>query len=424
MPSSPALSTASSGHDYLGDEWPQMLDGSQWDGLNLLDLLSRGQSPFGPILDANLLLQEVKDKLSAEVIDIPRVHTGANNYGFHLKLSDQRHVLARLWRADVNMPHYDGFSLRWLHQQIDFEVTTNRLLQNTPGVPTGRLLYHRHPLQHAGIEHGMPKDISGRRFMIFEMAQGQCRLWSGFDQQQRMSTLANVAAIRTALLNLELPSQFVSDWLLWRTFQPVEWMPKELLLPISATRDFWLATLKAKIGAMVKNEGDLIGWPGNGVTVGPKALAAKKSLLRLMPLILPEGDEAVMYRPVLQHDDFGFHNILNSISETGQTSSTSIFDWETGCIVPFALSEITFLVAGWNLTIDEDGELSVYVRPGHPILKRETRTKNALLTPYIEEVIHKVKEARGQDSEESFGELGDWAEQRLAERGLSDTSDL
>jgi hypothetical protein len=52
----------------------------------------------------------------------------------------------------------------------------------------------------------------------------------------------------------------------------------------------------------------------------------------------------------------------------------------------------------------------------------------------MEEVIHKVKEARylwvklnkwrGQNPEEFFGELGDWAEKRLAERGLSDTGDL
>lgn len=190
-----------------------------------------------------------------------------------------------------------------------------------------------------------------------------------------MSTLADAATIRAALINLELPSQFVSDWLHWRTLQPVEWMPKELPLPISATRDFWLATLKAKVEAMVKNEGDIIGWPGYGVTVGPKALAAKKSLLRLIPLILPEGDEAVLYRPVLQHDDFGFHNLLNLISETGQTSITSVFDWETGCIVPFALSEITFLVDGWNLTIDEDGEPSAYVRPGWAV-NLEERSKN------------------------------------------------
>lgn len=73
-----------------------------------------------------------------------------------------------------------------------------------------------------------------------------------------MSTLADAATIRASLLNLVLPSQFVSNWLLWRTLQPVEWMPKKLPLPISATRDFWLATLKAKFEAMIKNEGDII----------------------------------------------------------------------------------------------------------------------------------------------------------------------
>lgn len=79
MPSPPALST-SSGDDYLGDHWPQMSDGSQWDGRNLLDLFGRGQSPFGPVWDVSLLLQEVEDKAGATVVGVPRVHTGANNY--------------------------------------------------------------------------------------------------------------------------------------------------------------------------------------------------------------------------------------------------------------------------------------------------------------------------------------------------------
>lgn len=116
--------------------------------------------------------------------------TRTPSLGFHLKLSDQRPVLARLGNADVNMPRYDGFSLHWLHRQLDFEVATYKLLKHTPGIPTDRLLYHRHPLQHAGIKHGMPADISGRRLMIFDMAQGQCRLWSELDEQQRVSMLA------------------------------------------------------------------------------------------------------------------------------------------------------------------------------------------------------------------------------------------
>ncbi|KAL2671468.1 hypothetical protein Neosp_014058 [[Neocosmospora] mangrovei] len=80
MPSSLALSTTFSADDYLGEDCPPMSDGSQWDGCTLLDLVDRGQSPFTPTWDVNLLFQEVEDKAGAKVIDVPRVHTGANNY--------------------------------------------------------------------------------------------------------------------------------------------------------------------------------------------------------------------------------------------------------------------------------------------------------------------------------------------------------
>ncbi|UPL02379.1 hypothetical protein LCI18_013313 [Fusarium solani-melongenae] len=211
-----------------------------------------------------------------------------------------------------------------------------------------------------------------------------------------MSTLADAAKIRAALMNLELPSQFVSDWLLWRTLQPVEWTPKELPLPISATRDFWLATFKAKVETMIKNEGDIIGWPEDNET----------------------------------HDDFGIHNMLNLVTESGQTSITSLFDWETGCVVPVVLSKIVFFIAGGDLTIDENGEPSVYIRPGWSP-KPEELAKNQGYSaeflkeinrhaPYLEEAIHKAKDAhhlwvklkkwKGQDPEKFFGELGDWAE--------------
>jgi hypothetical protein len=57
-----------------------MPDGSEWDGKNLLDLVRNNTSPFGKIWDVSLLLQEVEIKLHGDVIDVPRVHTGTNNY--------------------------------------------------------------------------------------------------------------------------------------------------------------------------------------------------------------------------------------------------------------------------------------------------------------------------------------------------------
>jgi len=78
--------------------------------------------------------------------------------------------------------------------------------------------------------------------------------------------------------------------------------------------------------------------------------------------MLPEGEDEVLYRLFLQSDDYGVHNMSIFVDETGQLSVTSVYDWESGCIVPIILSEIEFAIAGCDLNIDENGEPSVNVR--------------------------------------------------------------
>ena len=65
---------------YFGDDWPKMPDGSEFDGTKLSDLVLSGSSPFQGIWDVNLLIREVEDNLGAQVIDIPFVSSGSNNY--------------------------------------------------------------------------------------------------------------------------------------------------------------------------------------------------------------------------------------------------------------------------------------------------------------------------------------------------------
>lgn len=62
------------------DEWPEMADGSDYDGKHLLPLLHNGKSPFAEVWDVNLLIQEIEEKLNTQVIDIPFVCDGSNNY--------------------------------------------------------------------------------------------------------------------------------------------------------------------------------------------------------------------------------------------------------------------------------------------------------------------------------------------------------
>jgi hypothetical protein len=65
---------------YVGDDWPQMPDGSNYDDKELLSLVRSGNSPFHGLWDVNLLNQEIEENLGAQVIGISTICSGANNY--------------------------------------------------------------------------------------------------------------------------------------------------------------------------------------------------------------------------------------------------------------------------------------------------------------------------------------------------------
>lgn len=151
------------------------------------------------------------------------------------------------------------------------------------------------------------------------------------------------------MFNFQVPLDFATAWLRDRIF---EQRPKSLPIPVSPTRDFCVALFTAKIEATIGNIGDMIGWDSDHNTVGPMAAAAKQSLLRLIPHMMPVG-EASLYRLVLDHGDFGIHNM--SIMEDGDDKLlvTSVYDWEVGCIVPAILSD-PLMIAPVDLETDGD----------------------------------------------------------------------
>lgn len=57
-----------------------MPDGSEFDGKQLLTLVRGGSSPFHGVWDVNLLIQEIEENLDTQVVDIPQVYNGSNNY--------------------------------------------------------------------------------------------------------------------------------------------------------------------------------------------------------------------------------------------------------------------------------------------------------------------------------------------------------
>jgi len=103
----------------------------------------------------------------------------------------------------------------------------------------------------------------------------------------------------------------------------------------------------------------MIGWESDNNTVGPIAAASKQPLLRVIPHIIPaDSDQISLYRLVLEHGDFGIHNMSITIDAKGKPLVTSLYDWETGCIVPALLSDPLMRVPV-DLVVDENTAPSI-----------------------------------------------------------------
>lgn len=89
-----------------------------------------------------------------------------------MKLDNQPDVLVRMARGDVNMPGFDGFPQDVQVSEVKLEAATYELLRSESTIRVSRLLYHHVPKQYSGERTPKPRDLTGRRFMVLEQAQG------------------------------------------------------------------------------------------------------------------------------------------------------------------------------------------------------------------------------------------------------------
>ncbi|KAJ7610933.1 hypothetical protein FB45DRAFT_942065 [Roridomyces roridus] len=419
---------------YTRDQWPNHLDGTEFDGTGVMALLSAGKSPF--VWDVGLLIKETEEVLNTKVIDIPRVSKGANAYGFLFKLSNRPDVLARLARNDVNVPGFAGWPFEKQVRESELEASVYRLLQYVAEIPVSPLLYHRLPVHRPACQ-----DILGRRLFLFEVKKGQDNVWKVLNDDQTFGLVDQAAAIRGALFNYNPPQEFIQKWLLDSMF---EMRPKLFPLPIAPTREFVVGFFTSKIEATIRDLGDKMGWGDDDddeYTVGPATFAAKQALLRLIPHILPPDTEPPsLYRFVLEHGDYGIHNMTITVptSDDEIPKVTSLFDWETGCVVPAILSDplmavgVDFIagpdaepvVIGWSEEdlADDKARVDRYAN-----FSRQYFRQLYAQAPDYERVIQAGKDARHiwfafrdwrDDPEEHFGPLGVWVQKRLVELGV------
>ena len=86
-------------------------------------------------------------------------------------------MIARLARGDVNMPDYDGFTIKQQVPEVTFEAAAYSLLHPVPSIRVSRLLYHRVPIEYPPPHVEVPRDIAGRRLLVFERADGITLDW-------------------------------------------------------------------------------------------------------------------------------------------------------------------------------------------------------------------------------------------------------
>jgi len=106
-------------------------------------------------------------------------------------MSNGRHLVARLARGDVNMPCYDGSTMDFLLRELQFEADVCALVQQVPAILASRLVYYRAPVQYAGPRLDIPKDIAGRRLMVFERAEGENNVWRKLGSEGKVLMLSH-----------------------------------------------------------------------------------------------------------------------------------------------------------------------------------------------------------------------------------------
>ncbi|EED22309.1 conserved hypothetical protein [Talaromyces stipitatus ATCC 10500] len=419
---------------------PRMPNGILIDGKKLFELL-RADNPQSYIWDVDLLIQEIEETFGAEVTEVPEYVDGAFHKAVWCVLSNGEEIIARLSKADINRPHEKSLPVPMQISAAEYEIALYEALYPEAELRLAALLYNRIPELHEGIDDDS-KDIIGRRLCVFEAPEGRKNMWWELGPEDKVCILKQAAEIRAALFNFNPQPKFIATWLPKRLASAHT--PISLPVAITPTRNFCIALFRAKIEATIRNMDDIIGWPQDNNTVGPFAAAAKQSLLRLVPYILPSDNRGnIFYRFVIDHGDYGIWNMTATTDEYEKPYITSVYEWDSSCIVPAIFSDPKF-VTNISFVTDEYANPSIarsskfkskYIKPARraKFMAWSRQYFNTLYdaAPAYETIIREGSDARylwfalqsrslhNIEPEIYFGELGIWAKKKLREFGVS-----
>ncbi|UNI13915.1 hypothetical protein JDV02_000610 [Purpureocillium takamizusanense] len=311
------------------DPWPTSADGNEWDGKGLLDLVQRGESPFRKSLDIRALIVEIEQSLKSSVLDIPMAYFGAHHFGFHVVLKARSDVIVRVSREDTCNRAYRGSitqQLQLLNSQ--FELDVYRAL-----VPLGSPfncgpVYHRDPVLAAARSTSSVRGVSGRRIVVFERAEGEKYdyvRWRALSAEQKSRLLREAADAAARLFEFEPSQAFSSTWMRRRA-SGLDFQSPPADFP--ASRQACEVLLKNKVRDTVQRAAS--NYHGMKKSQLSRLDTLEKTLQQLCSCLLPQPrsyqDENMLYRFVLDHGDFGIHNMTIAPADADNMRITSVFD--------------------------------------------------------------------------------------------------
>ncbi len=151
----------------------------------------------------------------------------------------------------------------------------------------------------------------------------------------KVHLLSQAAGVPAELFNFDPPSESYPTWHLPRLF---EQKPPQPPVPVTPTREYCLSLFEAQIKAIINDKVT----PKSEYTETTKEVvsASAHHLLSLQWLLPTEWhDNQYLYRLVLDHGDYGGHNMSITTTDDGLPQIASIYGWEMGYIVPAILSD-------------------------------------------------------------------------------------
>ncbi|KAF4119353.1 hypothetical protein GMORB2_4872 [Geosmithia morbida] len=406
--------------DLIVEQWPLNPDGTDWDGTGLMPRVNSGQCPFdqglGYSIDIPHLVREIEMHLECSVTDIPHASFGASNFGFAITTADGRTLIARLSRVDTNREVAAGTDPLRARSDDAFELAAYNALYALGEPFDCRPLYSRDA--DTAPAHAPVAPNQGRRVFVFVKADGhpyRYGHWRELTAEQKAweRTLGGDAR---RLTSFPVPA-------------------------VEPTRGFCMALVRARIEAVFATGGDEA--EGKDVKDSNAVLdGVRRTLLRLLSLSLPRDGseqrqkhrEAELYRFVLDHGDFGIHNMTLARDDDDMPRITSVFDWEHGCVVPAILSEPRMITTA-DLVLSADYLKPIFERWGDgsaPDKMAEYRNDTAKYykelfkqAPEYESILGAGRDVRRiwislrdhrnrQDSIAYFKQLETWAKTRIA----------